>query len=87
MPVPASTLSVVKYLAIAMACAAAIVLVRAFLMRTLSSRVRSEAIARASRPVSLRRRIQGILAWPVFLVLVAFVVALALLVGSLIGPN
>jgi hypothetical protein len=77
----------VKYLVIAMACAVAIVMVRAFLLRTLNSRVRSQAAARASRPVTFRRRVLGILAWPVFFVLVAFVVALSLLTASLIGPN
>ncbi len=77
-----------KYLALALGCAVAVVIVRAWLLRTFGARFRrqQEAAAAARRPTA-RERVRKALAWPVFFVFMGGVLFLAVLVGSLVGPN
>jgi len=53
----------------------------------LATRGRREAAARASLPPSRSARLASIAAWPVFLTLVALVVAMGLVVATFIGPH
>jgi hypothetical protein len=76
-----------KYVALAMAVAVVIVIIRAMLMRTLSSRMRGQGRADPVLTLSLRAQVGAALAWPVFFVLVAAVLGLGVLVGSLLGPH
>jgi hypothetical protein len=77
-----------KYVAIGLAAAVAIVILRAMLIRTISSRLRTESSrAAAAAPMTMRGRIQAILAWPVFFAVVAAVLVLGVFVGSIVGPH
>jgi hypothetical protein len=64
------------------------VTVRWLLSATRASRLRAEeARAAAAAPASRRGRLVAIATWPVFIVLVAVVVMLGLVVGTLVGPH
>lgn len=64
------------------------VTVRWLLSATRASRMRTEeARAAATGPPSRRARLISIATWPIFLVLVAVVVVLGLVVGTLVGPH
>jgi hypothetical protein len=64
------------------------VTVRWLLSATRASRMRTEgARAAAAGPPSRRARLIAIATWPIFLVLVAVVVVLGLVVGTLVGPH
>jgi hypothetical protein len=64
------------------------VTLRWLMLATRASRLRAaEARAGAAEPASRRTRLLELAAWPVFLVLVAGVVATALIVGTLVGPH
>ena len=64
------------------------VTVRWLLSATRASRMRTEeARAAAAGPPSRRARLIAISTWPIFLVLVAVVVVLGLVVGTLVGPH
>jgi len=76
-----------KYVALAMAAAVVVVIIRAMLMRTLSSRMRSQSRPDPVVPLGWRAQVGVALAWPVFFVLVAAVLGLGVFVGSVLGPH
>jgi hypothetical protein len=64
------------------------VTVRWLILATRRTRQRAtDARAAAAAPVSRRARLLGLTAWPVFLVLVAVVVVMGLVVGTIVGPH
>jgi hypothetical protein len=74
-----------KYVAIGLAAAVVIVIVRAWLMQALASRAGLQSQKPAPAPADFRTRLSAALAWPVFFVLVGVVLVLGVLVGSVIG--
>ena len=61
---------------------------RSLAMATRKSRLQAaEVRAAAAEPPSRRDRVLALAAWPVFLILVAVVVALGMVVGTLVGPH
>lgn len=64
------------------------VTVRSLILATRGSRQRAaDAHAAAAAPVSRQARLLELAAWPVFVVLAAAVVVLALVVGTIVGPH
>jgi type VI protein secretion system component VasF len=78
-----------KYVALALGAAVAVVAIRAILMRTLAARLggQREQAALEGAPASMRTRLSMALAWPVFFLMVAAVLVLGVLVGSLLAPR
>jgi ABC-type Fe3+ transport system permease subunit len=79
-----------KYAAIIPALIAAAFAVRAFLLRTFASRQgieRQRASARPAVEKTRRQRLAAAAAWPVFLVMVAAILVLSVLLGSILGPH
>lgn len=61
---------------------------RSLAMATRKSRLQAaEVRAAAAEPPSRRDRVLALATWPVFLILVAVVVALGMVVGTLVGPH
>jgi hypothetical protein len=70
------------------AIVAALLMIREALLLTRGRRSRARAEAAARRPIpDLRTRLGQKAAMPVFLVLVAVVVAIGMMVGVLVGPH
>jgi hypothetical protein len=67
------------------------VMVRWLILASRASRLRAAehraATAAPEAPASRRARMLELAAWPVFLVLVAVVVVMALVVGTIVGPH
>jgi ABC-type uncharacterized transport system permease subunit len=75
-----------RYAVLAVAALTALWLGRLALLRTRASRARSQFLrASAAPPRTTTERVMALLAWPVFFVLVAVVVAIGLFVGWLVG--
>jgi ABC-type Fe3+ transport system permease subunit len=75
----------VKYVAVSLAAAVVLVIVRAWLMRALPSRAGRQSQKPAPPPADFRTRLNAALAWPVFFVLVGIVLMLGVFVGSVVG--
>ena len=63
------------------------VTMRSLVFATRASRQRAADARAAAAPTSRRRRLAELAALPVFLVLVAIVVAMGLVVGTIVGPH
>jgi ABC-type Fe3+ transport system permease subunit len=77
-----------RYVALAVTVLGAIVAFRILLARNRATRLQiQDRRAQAAGPAAPGARVLSALAWPVFFVVVAVVLVLGVLLGSLVGPN